>query len=305
MPYKNSPIDDFFFKFYGFYPTKAGQAFELLANAAIMFIKGENEVSYDQYVKGEYSDQVYQLDGVIGEISIEAKDHTINNEKVKRPEVQNQEGGLIDLPFNGGIFASATGYTRNAKKYAYGTNINPTAKKIELYTIRPSIELDEKGRVKTVILEFIITALNFKTAKFTPLFTKEGYANMGKLFPIGQVSLKVDAIYNYDGSVYLTMEEWTYNLNNKYKLDDGKDEITGEAKFEDKYLKINEHLIEIQGINYIVPIEKSTERFEIQQEGDACLYVKSEDGTVDTLLTDVQMKNIVFDEDSKKINLRH
>ena len=304
MPYEKSTIDDFFFSLYGFYPTKAGRAYELLSNAALMLINEESEVSYDQYVKGKYSGQVYQLDGVIGEKSIEAKDHTIKNEKVKRSEVQNQEGGLIDLPFSEGIFASATGYTRNAKKYANGTIINPIAKKIKLYNIKPTIILDEKGR-PTVIFEVIITALNFRAAKISPLFTKEGYANMGKLFPTGQVSLKIDAIYNYDGSVFLTMWDWTGNLSNEYTLYDGKEEISGDAEFEDKYLKINEHLIKIRGISYVVPIEKSTERFEIKQEGKACLYVKSEDGTVDTLLTDVQMKSVVFDRDTKKIKRRH
>jgi len=202
MPYEKSPIDDFFFSLYGFYPTKAGRAYELLSNAALMLIKGESEASYDQFVKGEYSDQVYQIDGVIGEISIEAKDHTIKNEKVKRPEVQSQEGGLIDLPFNEGIFTSATGYTINAKKYADGTSINPTAKKIELFNIRPSTIEDEKGRVKTVIFEIIITTLNFRAAKITPFYTKEGYANIGKLFPEGKLGIKINAIYNYDGSVF-------------------------------------------------------------------------------------------------------
>jgi hypothetical protein len=115
MSYEKSPIDDFFFSLFGFYPTKAGQSYELLVNAVLKLINEESKVSYDQYVKGEYSNQVYQIDGIIDERSIEAKDHTIKNEKVARPEIQTQEGGLIDLPFKEGIFASATGYTRNAK----------------------------------------------------------------------------------------------------------------------------------------------------------------------------------------------
>jgi hypothetical protein len=305
MPYKKSPIDDFFFSLYGFYPTKAGQALELLATAALKIMNKDNKVYYDQYVKGEYSDQVYQIDGVIGEKSIEAKDHTIKNEKVKRPEVQNQEGGLVDLPYSEGIFASATGFTRYAKKYANGTNINPKTKKIDLYNIRPSTIEDEQGRVKTVILEFTVTGLNFRAAKITPLFTKEGHANMGKLFPVGEVSIKIDAIYNNNGSVFLTMGDWTKSLNYEHTLDEGKKEIAGNAKFEEKYLKINEHLIEIQGLSYIVPIQELTERIEIQQKGNACLYVRNEDGTVDTLLTDIQMKNVVFDKDTKEIRIGH
>jgi len=104
---------------------------------------------------------------------------------------------------------------------------------------------------------------------------------------------------------FLTMEDWTGSLSREHTLDDGKREITGNAEFKGKYLKINEQLIEIQRISYIVPIQKSMETIKIQRDGNACLYVKSEDGKVDTLLTDVQMKNVVFDENEKKIKKGH
>jgi hypothetical protein len=301
MSYGKSPIDDFFFSLYGFYPTKPGQAYELLTNAALKLIAEEKKVSYDQYVKGKYSKQVYQIDGIIEERSIEAKDHTIKNEKVTRPEVQHQEGGLIDLPFKEGVFASATGYTRNAKKYAIGTDTNPIAKRIELYNIRPSTTSDEEGRVKTCILEFTIKGLNFKKALITPIFTKNGYYTMGQMFPKGKIPIKIDAIYNTDGSIFISMEDWTYSLNFEYNLEEERTEITGKANFDDKYIKVNSQLIGIQGINYKVPIQRAIEKFVIQQDGKACLYIKNEDGTVDTLLTDIQMKSVKFDEGKKEI----
>jgi len=301
MSYEKSPIDDFFYSLYGFYPSKAGKSFELLTNAALKILNKESKVFYDQFIDGTYSKQKYQIDGIIDNISIESKDHTINGDKVGRPEVQNQEGGLIDLPFAEGIFSSATGYTRNAKKYAKGTEENPNAKRIELYNIRPSSITDEEGRVKTVILDFHITSLNYKYAIFNPTFTKEGMNILGNLFPNGKHPIKLDAILNDDSSVFLTIEDWTKSLNYEYSLNDDIEHLIGSANFPDKYININENMIGITNINYKIPIQKSSEQIKIERDGNACLYVKNESGTVDTLLTDIKMKSINFDEKDKEI----
>jgi len=301
MSYEKSPIDDFFFSLFGYYPKKSGEAYELMANAALKIINEKERVFYDQYVKSEHSKQIYQIDGIIEERSLEAKDHTIKNEKVTRPEVQTQEGGLIDLPFKGGIFASATGYTRNAKKYAIGTETNPIAKKIDLYNIRPSTISDEEGRIRTCILEFTIAKLNFEKAINTPIITKEGYDTLCKMFPEGEIPIAIDAIYNTDGSIFISMGDWTHSLNFEYTLEDKKTEIKGEVNFDGKFIKVNSQLIGINEIKYEVPIQRITEKIIIQNDGNACLYVNNEDGTVDTLLTDIQMKNIMFDDDEKEI----
>jgi hypothetical protein len=301
MSYDKSPIDDFFYSLYGFYPTKAGQAYELLTNAALKIINEESKVLYDQFVEREYSNQKYQIDGIIDNKSIEAKDYTVRKDKVGRPDIQKQEGGLIDLPFTEGIFSSATGYTRNAKKYAKGTEENPIAKKIELYDIRPSTVTDEEGRIETVILDFYIVSLDFRNALFEPCFTKEGYNSLGKLFPEGRHPIKINAIHNSDSTLFLTMENWTKSLNSEYSLDDETSELNGKTDFLNKCIEVNGNMIGITGISYKIPIQKSSERIEIKRDGKACLYVKNESGTVDTLLTDVKMKSIKFDEKYKEI----
>ena len=160
---------------------------------------------------------------------------------------------------------------------------------------------DEEGRVKTCILEFIIKMLNFREAIITPMFTKDGYYTMGKMFPEGKIPIKIDAIYNKDGSIFISMEDWTYSLNSEYNLEEEKTEIIGKANFSDKYIKVNSQLIAIRGIDYKVPIQKATEKFVIQKDGKSCLYIKNEDGTVDTLLSDIQMKNVKFDEEKKEV----
>jgi hypothetical protein len=105
----------------------------------------ESTIFYNQHIKGQYSKQDYQIDGIIDDRSVEVKDYTIRHDKVGRPDIQKQEGGLIELPFTGGIFSSATDYTRNAKMYAKGTIENPVTKRIELYNLKSRSYYDNTG----------------------------------------------------------------------------------------------------------------------------------------------------------------
>jgi restriction endonuclease Mrr len=115
-----SPIDDLFYSLYKFYPNKKGRAFELLVAAAIKIITGK-KVDPDKHVKGEYSKTDYQIDGILyddkGEVMIEAKDYTARDEKVGRDDLQTMQGALTELKFIKGVFASATDFTRPARKY--------------------------------------------------------------------------------------------------------------------------------------------------------------------------------------------
>ena len=216
MSYAKSPIDDFFYGIYGFYPKKAGQSYELLVNAALKIVNKNSDVKYDQFREGIYSQQKYQLDGIKDEKeSVEAKDYTLRNEKVGRPDVQKQEGGLIDLPYEGGIFASATGYTRNAEKYAEGTYKNPNGKPIDLYDIRPSTEEDEKERVKTVILHFTVVYPDFNKGIFIPVFTKDAQEKLLEKYPDGKINCLLQYVYNDDRTIYLKVNDKILKLTSE------------------------------------------------------------------------------------------
>ena len=297
MSYNKSPIDDFFYNIYRFYPDKAGQAYELLANAALKIINKDSEVKYNQFRDGTYSQQKYQLDGIKDEKeSVEAKDYTLRNEKVGRPDVQKQEGGLIDLPFDGGVFASATGYTRNAVKYAEGTYKMPNGKPIDLYDIRPSTEEDEEGRVKTVILYFTIISPNFHQGVYEPVFSKESQEQLIEKFPDGKIACCLQYVYNDDKTIYLKISDWTKSLNSQVELGKEQTSLDGEISFTNKFIRIEDDFYEIEKIKYSIPIIRSTDELRVEQDGNACLVVKNSDGTTDTLLTDVQLKNIKFDD---------
>lgn len=297
MSYEKSSIDDFFHGIYGFYPEKAGQAYELLVNAALKIINKDSELKYNQFRDGIYSQQKYQLDGIKDDKeSIEAKDYTIRNEKEGRPDVQKQEGGLIDLPYEGGIFASATGYTRNAKKYAEGTYKNPNGKPIDLYDIRPSTEEDEEGRIKTIIVNINSIYLDFNNWTVTPIFTKESREELLNQFGENRIPIMMAAIYNSDKSIFITVKDWTNSLNSLINFEDNNDVLIGETDFSNKYILIQDALYGISKIRYQIPIRRDSQELRIEQDGNACLLVKNSDGTTNTLLTDVQLKNINFVE---------
>ena len=267
MSYNKSPIDNFFYNIYGFYPEKAGQAYELLANAALKIINKDSEVKYNQFRDGTYSQQKYQLDGIKDEKeSVEAKDYTLRNEKVGRPDVQKQEGGLIDLPFDGGVFASATGYTRNAVKYAEGTYKMPNGKPIDLYDIRPSTEEDEEGRVKTIVINIIAISLSFESGKFEPVFTKDSTEKLLKRFPDGRAHIKLDKIFNSDKSVFLTISNWTKRINNEAMFEDENDLLEGEQLFPNKCILVDDNYYEILKIKYSIPIVRLTQELRVEQD---------------------------------------
>jgi hypothetical protein len=301
MSYEKSPIDIFFYELFGDYPSKAGQSYELIVTGVLKLLNKESTVLYDQQIRGIFSNQKYQIDGVLGsEKIIEAKDYTLRKSKVGRPDVQKLEGGLVDLPCTDGIFASATGYTRNARSYAKGTISNPITKKIDLYEIRPSTLVDETGRIKTIILKLIITLLDFEKANWSPEISEENI----KMLPIllkGTHEIKIESIYNPDGTIHITIPQWTETLNSQVNLEDDEKEITGFEKFNGKCLNIAGKLIPIIGMKYTIPIIKTERTIEIEQSGNACLYIKNEEGEIDTLLTDLDMKALVFSNGNVEI----
>ena len=298
-----SPIDDLFYSIYGYYPKKQGRAFELLTTAALKIINPEAKIYFDQRVEGLYSGDDYQIDGVMEQTAIEAKDHTLGNEKVERAEVQKLGGGLPDLPFKNGIFSSATGYTCGAERYSKGTIKNPATKNISLYIIRLSTREDESGRTIKFIFEVIVTILDDKNGKFTPSFTRKGYEAMGKKYPEGSHQLKLDCIYNEDGTIFTTVNEWLNKLLAEIPFDDKENKISGKYQLQGKSIMIKGDMIEITHIDYEIPIKRPTHIFEIDLDGKACLYIKDDTGNVDEIITDIQLKNVVFDENSKEVLL--
>jgi len=75
---EKSEIDELFFRLMGYYPAKAGQAYEMISAAALGIVKAQI-AEHNKFMKGESGGRPYQLDGLLnGNIMVESKDYTID-----------------------------------------------------------------------------------------------------------------------------------------------------------------------------------------------------------------------------------
>ena len=72
------------------------------------------------------------------------------------------------------------------------------------------------------------------------------------------------------------------------------DRLKGETDFPNKFIFFNDEYYEIEKLTYDIPIDHCNTELKVEQDGNACLFVKNANGTVDKLLTDVQLKNVKF-----------
>jgi hypothetical protein len=295
-----SPIDELFKELYGYYPNKAGQAYELLVAAAFKAITGE-QISYDQHHRGLYSKTDYQVDAVVpsesGKKMVEVKDYTIDERKVGRSDLQKLQGALTDLDFEKGVFVSATDYTKPARKYSEGAEKNPSQKKIDLFHIRPSTELDEKGRIKTFVINMTAIVPDYSNGQFQYAWTKEAEDEFEKDGLMGtQMTMVLDRFYKRNGKLDCLLMDFTYhnqpihvNMDDEFGL--------GCWLLPDKFIDINGKLYGLKGIAYKIPYTRSTTTFTIEADGKPRVLIKSEDGKIDKLLTDEELKKIIFNAD--------
>ncbi len=301
-----SPIDKIFEDIFGQAPTKNGTAFEQFAAIASHIIDGGN-VKHDDKMRGEFSRTLYQLDvhhqtnnfSSMGE----AKDYSIRNGKVGRGDLQKLGGALPDLKdIDSGTFFSATGYTKPAIKYAEEAE-NITGKPITLYGLRPSTELDEQGLIKTIILTMHITMPQPQSAKWLPHITDKGHEALKTLLKEGEKQLQhqinLEHFYDCNGQKILSFKELTSHGYGDINQDTEKSHASFWLK--DHYIKINEVLAEIHGLEYELPYIHDTKEIRITDDSEHRFVLLDKDGHVLKFLTDEQLRKYDFDTDG---NLR-
>jgi hypothetical protein len=285
-----SKIDAFFQRIYGFVPRKKGASYELLVATALKLVHSDLELRANQFIEGTYSKEKYQLDSVLGalETAVEAKDYTDRNAKVGRPDVTKLAGSLQDLPLDAGIVASATGFSRPAKKYALATKINPASKPIDLYLVRPSTVEDEEDRIQSVIINLHILSLDQINSRFNPVISQSGQEKLRQKYVAGeQLQIKVDAFYRGNGRTLVTLQELTS------ELDRGAAEGAWTSP-EPAFLKVGDDLIEFTKLEYFMAYQVLETQIIVDTRGTAELLIKAEDGTVDKLLTDIELRRVKF-----------
>lgn len=293
---EKSEIDELFFRLMGYYPAKAGQAYEMISAAALGIVKAQI-AEHNKFMKGESGGRPYQLDGILnGNIMVESKDYTLDDKKVGRPDLQKLQGALTDLPqIKEGIFTSATNYSKDAIKYAEGTETNDLQKKITTVDVRPSTVDDEKGRIKRIFVTMRWSVPNFERGQQLVMFAEGGKEMITEYMQ--QHSMKefrcgVAELYDKEGNVLISIAE--LSRNNPPKFGDEDNVVSGSFPI-DAFIKFFDVLVPIKGIAYTnVPIERGTEEFTIEGQGNATILIKSKRLGVDKLISDVDLKNAIL-----------
>ena len=235
---EKSEIDELFYRLMGYYPNKAGEAYEIISAAALAIVK-KQEAEHNRFLQGESGGRPYQIDGLLnGNVMVESKDYTIEDKKVGRPDLQKMEGALTDLPgIEEGYFTSATDYSRDAVKYAKGTETNERHKEITTFDVRPSTPEDKKGRVLSIHVTMNWASPNFDRGKTSFKFA-EGSRKMiedyMKQHGMKECSLTASVLYDKDGNFVTTIAE--LSRDNQPKFDDDTVTVSGEFPI-DAYLK--------------------------------------------------------------------
>ena len=293
--YRKSEIDEFFYRLMGYYPKRAGEAFEQISTAALGIIKGQLP-EHNVFLNGLSGGRPYQIDGLLNkDVMVESKDYTIDNRKVGRPDLQKMQGALSDLPqIKEGFFTSATDYSRDAIKYAKGTEINNVQKEITTIDVRPSTPEDEKGRVKTIILTLQYLVPDFNRGKKSINFAeggKEMLLDYMKKQKMAECPFRIEMLFDKDGKPLISIQE----LSRKHQppFDDNTEYVSGEFPV-DAYIKFYDILIPIKGITYNdVPIVKGQETITIEADGNASLLIKSDKLGINKLITDNELRSAI------------
>jgi len=296
-----SPIDKIFEEIFGHSLTKSGAAFEQLAAIAVHIISG-GEVTHDDKLRGEFSKTLYQIDVhhrtndsfVMGE----AKDYSAKNGKVGRGDLQKLVGALPDLKdIDAGAFFSATGYTNPAKKYAEKSE-NIIGKPISLYELRPSTEVDERGYIKTIVINIQMIMPQLQSAQWLPHITAKGQEALKTLLIDGEDSLEckigLHCFYDIAGNEKITLQKLTslgYGDINKET-----DKANACFLLKDHYININGVLAEMDGLEYEIPYSYDTQEIRISDDSENRLVLLDGKGNILKFLTDKMLREYEFDK---------
>ena len=264
---QRSEIDELFFRLMGYYPKKAGEAYEIISATALGIIRDQS-AEHNKYLQGLSGGRPYQLDGLLnGETMVESKDYTIDDRKVGRPDFL---------------------------KYAQGTESNGTQKEITAVDVRPSTPDDEKGRVMKIHVTMNFSAPDFDRGKTSFIYTdgaKKLIEDYMRSHGMTEYMFGTDVLYDENGKFLKTIAD--LSRENQPKFTDDDDYVSGEFPI-DAYIKFCEILVPIKGIAYTdVPIARGKEDFVIEMRGNATILIKSDKLGVNKLITDVDLKNAI------------
>lgn len=295
-------MDEYFKTIFGYKPTKRGTGYELLVSAVLKILNDAQDVTHNVVYEGKYSKDKYQIDALVenklATIFIECKDYTERNKPTQRADVQKLAGALNNLDINAGILVSATGFTKPAIQYSESTKLNPDAKEIELFLIRPSTEKDTEGVMLSLCVSLDLETIDHENSKVIPIMDIEKVQEILKRngYKAGeQYNAITNRLLKSDGTLYKYISEI---VNDKTINPSVNGISSGEFYFDENvFTCIYGELIKVDKLVYEIRHKVIHIPEFVKIEDKAVLVVKSQDGQIDRIITEKQIKSIVFNSD--------
>ena len=277
--YQLTPSDKLFYQLMGFYPAKAGTAYELISDAVTMIVTPHEKAKHDIILKG-HTKAPHQIDGLVDDIAVEAKDHSAGqtSTRVSIGEVMKHEAAICDLEeTTKGYFFSSSGFTSTAKQYAEGLCEELFQKGISLVHSRPSTPADEEGRIKRITVNIVI---NIPDYQYQILLSD----NIIKQLQKANNDVKcLNILYNQQGEKICSFDEL---VDTKF-VDISKEIHKQKIETPHLYIKTQEDVIlPIEGFIVDKIIQKESISFDVTPNGNPVLWVKSDSLKINKLFTD-------------------
>ena len=222
------------------------------------------------------------------DIQLEAKDYKSKNGLGKICELK---GRLYDLPVDSAVYA-AKQYTKPARKFAKSTFDISDKKGITLLDIRKSVNKDLIGRIGTIVLKVSCPPHPEMDKISWYLSLSFATTNLIKRDGIDIQSEKNILIVDEDGCNREMIHEFEKEILNSIMgmpLNDG-DVFKGYLRDRKLCARLsNGKKYPIDYFYYEVPICVIYEEIEVTSNGNPVIYIKSDDGAINKLITDVEL----------------
>lgn len=113
-----------------------------------------------------------------------------------------------------------------------------------------------------------------------------------------EMAIAIDTLFDEEGRPIFTISELALR-----GFGNGSGIAHGCFVLPKHYLKFDGMLLELLGLEYRVPYLTETRTVEIVSSGNPRILVRAEDGTMDKLITDEQLKKLKFGENGDVIQL--
>src|SRR5690606_41246809 len=153
------------------------------------------------------------------------------------------------------------------------------------------------------VINLVMITPDYNHGTFNPVWTKDRIEKLR--YEIGEhqpISLQIDRFYTSEGVIDCLMRDFTYH-NQPITINIHDEHAEGCWLLHEKYVRINNGLYELKGIEYKIPYKRNSSSFTVEGDGIPRVLIKSEDGTINKLLTDSELRKYTFDNDGNYVDL--